>query len=169
MSEPLVECLLQVTGDSVALNTFDKQFRSGIGPRWSDRPGEGTPRYSLHALFPVPEDIQRRGYQRAGKLWCQNYWETPDDLTDMQVKRVKGERRYRFFTPVSAPTDVFWKTSSDFPILQMRLVLLGTDRGDLQSRFTTKELFRGAILPTERTALPLSEKKWGLTYDIDRV
>ena len=106
MSEPLVECLLQVTGDSAVLNTFDKQFRSGTGPQWSDRPCDGTPRYSLHALFPVPEDIQRRGYQRAGKLWCQDYWKTPDDLTDMQVKRVKGERRYRFCTPVRAPTDV---------------------------------------------------------------
>ena len=65
MGEPLVECLLQVTGDSAALNTFDKRFRSGTGPQWSDRPCDGTPRYSLHALFPVPEEIQRRGYQRA--------------------------------------------------------------------------------------------------------
>lgn len=32
MGEPLVECLLQVTGDSAALNTFDKRFRSGTGP-----------------------------------------------------------------------------------------------------------------------------------------
>ena len=32
MSEPLVECLLQAVGDSVVLNTFDKQFRSGTGP-----------------------------------------------------------------------------------------------------------------------------------------
>lgn len=147
MSEPLVECLLQAVGDSAVLNTFDKQFRSGTGPQWSDRPCDGTPRYSLHALFPVPEDIQRRGYQRAGKLWCQDYWKTPDDLTDMQVKRVKGERRYRFFTPVRAPTDVFWKVSSDFPTLKMRLVLLGTDRGDLQSRFYCEGTFQGSYSP----------------------
>lgn len=66
MREPLVECLLQVAGDPAAPNTFDKQFRSGTGPQWSVRPFDGTPRYSLHALFPVPEDIQRRGYRRPG-------------------------------------------------------------------------------------------------------
>ena len=65
----------------------------------------------------------------------------------MQVKRVKGERRYRFFTPVRAPTDVFWKVSSDFPTLKMRLVLLGTDRGDLQSRFYYEGTFQGSYSP----------------------
>ena len=104
-------------------------------------------RVTPYTLCPVPEDIQRRGYQRAGKLWCQDYWKTPDDLTDMQVKRVKGERRYRFFTLMRAPTDVFWKVSSDFPTLKMRLVLLGTDRGDLQSRFYYEGTFQGSYSP----------------------
>ena len=147
MSEPLVECLLQVAGDSAALNTFDKQFRSGTGPQWADRPFDGTPHYSLHALFPVPEDIQRRGYQKAGHLWCQEYWKTPDDLTDMQVKRVRGERRYQFFTPMYGPTNVFWKTSSDFPTLRLRLILLGTDKGDLQNRFYHEGRYQGSYSP----------------------
>lgn len=147
MGEPLVECLLQVTGDSVALNTFDKQFRSGTGPQWSDRPCDGTPRYSLHALFPVPEDIQCRGYQRAGQLWCRDYWKTPDDLTGMRVKRVQGERRYRFFSPVCGPTNVFWKASSNFPTLYLRLVLLGTDRGDLQSYTYHEGGYEGSFSP----------------------
>lgn len=60
-----VECLLQVTGDAAGLNTFDKLFRSGKGPSWADRASDGVPRYSLHALFPVPRlfsagDMERR-------------------------------------------------------------------------------------------------------------
>lgn len=88
------ECLLTVTGDTALLNTFDKAFRSGIGPQWADRPNSSVSRYSLHALFPVPEEVQCRGFSTAGRLWCESYWETEGDLRDMQVKRVLGERRY---------------------------------------------------------------------------
>ena len=55
-----IECLLSVSGDAAFLNTFDKAFRSGCGPQWADRPPNTKPRYSFHALFPVPEEIQRR-------------------------------------------------------------------------------------------------------------
>lgn len=61
-----VECLLQVMGDAAGLNTFDKLFRSGKGPSWADRASDGAPRYSLHALFPVPEAIQRRDMKQRG-------------------------------------------------------------------------------------------------------
>jgi hypothetical protein len=54
-----IECLLSVSGDAAFLNTFDKAFRSGCGPQWADRPPNTKPRYSFHALFPVPEEIQR--------------------------------------------------------------------------------------------------------------
>ena len=74
-AKPYVECLLQVTGDAAGLNTFDKLFRSGKGPSWADRASDGVPRYSLHALFPVPEAIQRRGYGTAGHLWCGDFWD----------------------------------------------------------------------------------------------
>lgn len=132
MSEPLVECLLRVAGDTVTLNTFDKLFRSGTGPQWSDRPADGKPRYSLHALFPVPEDVQCRGYEAAGHIWCDDWWDTPDDLTQMQVKRLLGERRYRFFTQKAAPNRVFWKVSSDFPTLRLGLYLVGPEKKDFQ-------------------------------------
>ena len=98
-----VECLLQVTGDAASLNTFDKLFRSGKGPSWADRASDGVPRYSLHALFPVPEAIQRRGYGTAGHLWCGDFWDVPDDLVNMQVKRLLGKRYYRFYTPGGVP------------------------------------------------------------------
>jgi len=132
MSETLVECLLRVAGDTITLNTFDKLFRSGTGPQWADRPNDGTPRYSLHALFPVPEDVQRRGYEAAGRIWCDDWWDTPDDLTRMQVKRLLGERRYRFFTQKDAPNRVFWNTSADFPTLQFGLCLVGPEKNDYQ-------------------------------------
>lgn len=161
MGEPLVECLLQVTGDSAALNTFDKRFRSGTGPQWSDRPCNGTPRYSLHALFPVPEEIQRRGYQRAGHLWCRDYWKTPDDLTGMQVKRVRGERNYRFFTLKCEPASVFWKVSADFPSLHLRLVLLGTDKGDLQSGFFYEGRYQASYSPDGADSFAAIRKEMG--------
>ena len=132
MSEAYVECLLQVGGDTAALNTFDKQFRGGAGPQWADRQCDKVPRYSLHGLHPVPEDVQRRGWQTAGHLWCKEYWDTPDDLVQMQVKRLLGERRYRFFTQSAPPKNVFWNVSLDFPTLRFRLILLGKGGSELQ-------------------------------------
>ena len=43
----------------------------------------------------MPEEIQRRGFLKAGRLWCAGYWEAGGDLCEMQVKRVLGERRYQ--------------------------------------------------------------------------
>lgn len=147
MNEFTVECLLQVAGDTAALNTFDKQFRSGAGPQWADRPNEGTPRYSLHALYPVPDDVQRRGYETAGLMWCQEYWGIPDDLAHMQVKRVLGKRRYRFYTMLSAPQNVFWKASADFPTLRLRLFLVGADKGDFQAHTYHEGMYQGSFMP----------------------
>lgn len=132
MDELRVECLLRVGSDTAALNTFDKQFRGGAGPQWTDRPSDGTPRYSLNGLYPVPDDVQRRGWQTAGHLWCREYWETPDDLARMQAKRLLGERRYRFFTRPDPPKNVFWKASLDHPTLRFRLILLGAGGSELQ-------------------------------------
>lgn len=147
MSDLYVECLLHAAGDTAALNTFDKLFRSGAGPHWADRPGDGTPRYSLHALFPVPEDVQRRGYQAAGHLWCGQFWETPDDLSRMEVKRLLGERRYHFQALQAPPKNVFWKVSCDFPSLHFRLALLGAKDGDFQSYSYHGGSYQGSFAP----------------------
>lgn len=147
MDEPLVECLLHVSGDSAVLNTFDKQFRSGTGPRWADRPADESPHYSLHALFPVPEEIQRRGYETAGRTWCSDFWETPDDLTQMQVKRLLGERRYRFFTEKSAPGRVFWKASADYPTLHIGLALVSTEKHDYQRHLYHEGRYQASYVP----------------------
>lgn len=150
MRDPLdgyVECLLQVTGDIAALNTFDKRFRSRTAPQWSDRAHDMAPRYSLNGLFPVPEDILRRGYRTAGHLWCREYWETPDDLSNMRVKRLLGERRYQFFTLQSAPKNVFWKSSYDFPALHMRLALLGAEKEDFQVHSYHEGYSKGSYSP----------------------
>ncbi len=161
MSENMVECLLQVAGDSVALNTFDKLFRSGTSPQWTDRSRNETPRYSLNALFPVPEEIRLRGHQTAGHLWCNQYWDTPDDLTDMQVKRLLKERRYRFYTQQDAPKRVFWKASNDFPSLHMRLILLGADKGDLQSHIYHEGYYQGCYSPNGAEKFSALRKEMG--------
>lgn len=119
----LIECLLCVTGDSAFLNAFDKTFRSGYGPQWADRPETTGPRYSFHALFPVPEDVQRRGFDTAGHLWCPDYWESSGDLQNMQVKRVPGERRYHFFAPGRQPKNLFRIVSHDYPVLTFHLAV----------------------------------------------
>lgn len=123
-AHPYLECLLTVSGDTALLNTFDKVFRSGYGPQWADRPESEVPRYSFHALFPVPEDVQRRGFGTAGRLWCKDYWEAAGDLQNMQVKRVLGERRYRFFTPEKLPKNLFRVSSRDYPTLCFQLAAL---------------------------------------------
>ena len=103
-----IECLLSVSGDAAFLNTFDK----------ADRPPNTKPRYSFHALFPVPEEIQRRGFLKAGRLWCAGYWEAGGDLCEMQVKRVLGERRYRFFVWDTLPKNMFRVVSRHYPTLK---------------------------------------------------
>ena len=147
MDELRVECLLQVGGDTAALNTFDKQFRGGAGPQWADRPHNKTPRYSLHGLHPVPEDVQHRGWQTAGHLWCRDYWDTPDDVVQMQVKRLLGERRYRFFTQEDPPKNVFWKASANFQMLRFRLILLGKDGSELQIHDFHGGYYQGSYRP----------------------
>lgn len=144
MSEPCVECLLQVAGDTVALNTFDNRFRSGSGPQWPDRPENKTPHYSLHGLYPVPVDIQRRGHQKAGKSWCSEFWDTPDDLTGMQVKRLLHERRYRFYTLLDAPKNAIWKASLTFPSLQLRMTLPDGEPGRLIQRTYQDGYYQGS-------------------------
>ena len=142
MDELRVECLLQVGGDTAALNTFDKQFRSGAGPQWADRQCNKTPRYSLNGLYPVPDDVQRRGWQTAGHLWCREYWDTPDDLVQMQAKR-----RYRFLTQPDPPKNVFWKASADFPTLRFRLILLGEGGSELQIHDFYEGYHQGSYQP----------------------
>ena len=158
-----VECLLQVMGDAAGLNTFDKLFRSGKGPSWADRASDGAPRYSLHALFPVPEAIQRRGYETAGHLWCGDFWDVPDDLVDMQVKRLWGKRYDRFYTPGGAPENVFLKASYDFPLLHLRLVGLGVDRGDLQNHFYHGGYYQGSFSPDGENPFAILREEMGFS------
>lgn len=99
----LCSCVLSAQGNFTAVNTFDAQFRGLPPPQWADRETGQTPRYSLNALYPVPEDILRRGHGAAGRLWCQRFWDTPDDVTAMTVKRGVGLRVYRFATPETPP------------------------------------------------------------------
>lgn len=134
-SDTDAECLLTVTGDTALLNTFDKAFRSGIGPQWADRPSSSVPRYSLHALFPVPEEVQCRGFSTAGRLWCESYWKTEGDLRDMQVKRVLGERRYHFFVPGNPPVNFFRVVSRTYPGLEFYLAAFGRDNDSWFGKF----------------------------------
>lgn len=161
--EGYVECLLQVTGDTASLNTFDKLFRSGTGPSWADRASDSAPHYSLHALFQVPEAIQRRGYETAGHLWCSDFWDVPDDLVNMQVKRLWGKRHYRFYTPGGAPKNVFLKASYDFPMLHLRLIRLGVDRGDLQSHFYHGGYYQGSFSPNGESGFTILREEMGFS------
>lgn len=129
MDGTYVECLLLVTGETVFLNTFDKIFRSGYGPQWADRPRSHTAHYSFHALFPVPEAVQSRGFDTAGHLWCKDYWESSDDLRDMQVRRALGRRQYRFFVPDLPPKNFFRVVSHDYPTLTFKMAALIRDEG----------------------------------------
>lgn len=160
MNERRVECLLQVAGDTVILNTFDKQFRGG-GPQWSDRPHGKLPRYSLHGLYPVPVDTQRRGHQKAGRAWCLEFWDTPDDLDGMQAKRLPHERRYRFYTLLDAPKNAIWKASVTFPSLRLRLLLPDVEPGYLSQRIYQGGHWQGSSQPIDEEALTALRNEMG--------
>lgn len=116
-----MECLLRVRGDAAFLNTFDSLFRSTPGPQWPDRESGEAPRYSLHGLCPVPENVRRRGYETAGKLWCKKAWGVEDDLWDMQARRRLGERCYRYYTTEGKPQNALYDASVRFPALTFQL------------------------------------------------
>ncbi|MFR5862320.1 MAG: hypothetical protein ACLUES_11970 [Flavonifractor plautii] len=124
MGDTYEECLLLVTGETVSLNTFDKIFRSGYGPQWSDRPRSHTAHYSFHALFPVPEAVQRRGFDAAGRLWCKDH-----PAMTCWICRPDGRlrRQYRFFVP--EPPKNFSVVSHDYLSLAFRLATLVRDGG----------------------------------------
>jgi hypothetical protein len=146
-----VECLLHVTGDTAELNAFDKIFRSGLGPQWADRPENTVPRYSFHALFPVPEDVQHRGFDTAGHLWCEDFWESAGDLYGMQVKRVLGERRYHFFTMKSPPQNAVRLTSRQFSNLHFTLISFVPDQEKVESFHYTGGCYSGCISRGEQS------------------
>jgi hypothetical protein len=157
-----VECLLQVKGDIAQLNSFDHTFRSGPGPQWPDRPKAEGPRYSLHALFPVPEDVRHRGYRNAGRLWCPEYWDVEDDLREMRVRRRLGERCYRFFTPKQAPDNVILKASYDFPALRFTLCNLGPE-GNIQQRRYHNGYYEGCFSPNGAGQFAAMRHEMGFT------
>ena len=98
-----LECLLVASGNCTNLNAFDKAFRSTAGPQWPDHICESAPRYSLHGLCPVPDSVVEQGYMAAGKSWCSDYWGSADDLLNVEVIRVLGQRRYRFLRGAGRP------------------------------------------------------------------
>lgn len=157
----LIECLLCVTGDTAFLNAFDKAFRSGHGPQWADRPAPAGPRYSFHGLFPVPEEVQRRGFDAAGHLWCSDYWESVGDLQEMQVKRVPGERRYRFFTPERQPRNLFRVVSHDYPVLVFRLAVLGHGGEQLHQYIFTNGGYHGGYCRNTEDAFAAIREEMG--------
>lgn len=128
----VVESVLIVTGDCTWVNTFDAAFRCGSGPSWADQPDDPKPCYSLHNLHPVPEDVQRRGYEKAGRLWCRRYWKCDGDLIRCAVLRGLNCRFYRMLTPGHAPTDAFSYAAYRFAPAQFQLVLIDPDKNQLE-------------------------------------
>lgn len=159
----LIECLLRVSGNSAFLNTFDKTFRSGHGPQWGDRPAPAGPHYSFHALFPVPEEVQRRGYDTAGRLWCSDYWESAGDLQEIQVKRVPGERRYHFFTPEKQPKNLVRVVSHDYPVLVFHLAALEHGGEQLHQYIFTNGRYHGGYCRNIEDAFAAIRKEMGFT------
>lgn len=128
MAKKMIECALAVYGDCTEVNGFDAAFRGGTPPKWSDRPeGRGTG-YTLNALRPVPEEVERRGHGTAGHLWCSEYWGSAGDLTRLSVRRGFKERVYRFFTPEAAPDDVMRYASYFWPQVSFILAYIDKDK-----------------------------------------
>ena len=127
-----LECLLVASGNCTNLNAFDKAFRSTAGPQWPDRICESAPHYSLHGLCPVPAFIVEQGYMAAGKSWCSDYWGSDDDLLDIKVIRVLGQRRYRFFARGRAPAHIILNVSHEHPGVRFQMSIFNPDEVNLR-------------------------------------
>lgn len=87
-------------------------------------------RYCLNALYPVPEEIARKGYSKIGYNWCWNNWDTkwdiywqevsviyPFDFNKKDNKKIEGSIIYVFDTAWSPVEKWLKKVSRDFPKL----------------------------------------------------
>jgi len=88
--------------------------------------------FQFRRLFSSPAaggGAARRVWAGGGRLWCKEYWESSDDLLDMQVRRALGRRQYRFFVPEPLPKNFFRVVSHDYPSLAFQLATLVRDGG----------------------------------------
>ena len=85
------------SGNCTNLNAFDKPSAVRLVRNGLTVSAKARRTSSLHGLCPVPAFIVEQGYMAAGKSWCSDYWGSDDDLLDVKVIRVLGQRRYRFF------------------------------------------------------------------------
>ena len=122
--------------------------------KWAATRRPSTPLISSFAAVLVPSGLTARTTKHRATpcmdsihLWCREYWDTPDDVVQMQVKRLLGERRYRFFTQEDPPKNVFWKASANFQMLRFRLILLGKDGSELQIHDFHGGYYQGSYRP----------------------
>lgn len=127
----ITESVLIVTGDCVWVNTFDAAFRRSPGPNWRDHPSIGLPRYSLHNLHPIPENILQRGYENVGALWCRRNWSCDGDLIRCAVQRSFGRRVYRMLTPGGEPSDALLYAAYHYSSAKVELVLINKEQHQL--------------------------------------
>ena len=123
----------------------------------------------------MPEEIQRRGFLKAGRLWCAGYWEAGGDLCEMQVKRVLGERRYRFFVWDTLPKNMFRVVSRHYPTLKFCLTALIKDDNSVlwDNELTLREYmiangqYMGSYRRNETDAFAqIKEKGWVFSHDL---
>ena len=137
-------------------------------------PCSHTAHYSFHALFPVPEAVQRRGFDAAGRLVVQRVlgilamtcWICRSDGR-------LGEDNTAFFVPEPLPKNFFRVVSHDYPSLAFQLATLVRDGGSpfFEGRETLHQYlfqdgrYSGSQSPNRETHFLKYGKKWGFYHD----
>ena len=85
------------------------------------------------------------------------------NLADSPTVPRGGKRYYRFYTPGGVPENVFLKASYDFPLLHLRLVGLGVDRGDLQNHSYHGGYYQGSFSPDGENPFAILREEMGFS------
>lgn len=142
------ENILVVTGDDTELSKFDKTFKGrpalwsleefelGVedfdvamakkAAEWNEMPLQ----YTFNALYPVPEEILRNGYngkEENGSLlsgydWCIENWGTKWDMNSVTQEENPGEIKYYFSTAWGPPLEWCEKVAGDWLQLEFKVL-----------------------------------------------
>lgn len=118
---------LTVSGSPERIREFMDKFL-GYPAVFSDSPpDDGDAKWAseqLHALYPIPEDILKAGFNAAGYDWCRRHWSTKWDIKVIwkEVNVTGTQVTYDFDTAWEPPHQWLAHVCAEWNDLKFRLV-----------------------------------------------
>lgn len=117
---------LYISGPSEKVKEFWEKCHA-LPPAYSDDPfpEEGVKRFTMHGLVPVPEEVQRKGYNEAGYDWQISNWGTKWDVNPEIIDQREDNGRtfmHLSFQSAWSPPEIWLlKAATQFPDLHFTL------------------------------------------------